>query len=470
MRLKETMNYGTEFALKTQIFNNRIVSNSFRETLLNVFPRIHERKHYWPLLAYLLFPTQIAEKKILLARNTLTEIFGYSSVPPYFNTERLLRGFAEAMHLEFTWSDYNKLEERARVVEKLVWPKRILIGLEFEREHLLWKEGRVFLISGKPFTRKKQYRFMNEERILALQFIARTKETQLVLDYMNNIPSSNLFASLIRRNGGKTLDVISNLKSDMVHQWNIFSSIYYNYTQVYKPVEKSVRIFPFRERIVSLQSEVRKVLTHGLLEADLKNAQFAIAATLWNIPSIKKFLKDGGNMWEYLYQLGTTDKDKLKTVLYSLMFGMHHVGTTAQLNEIGIRYKDFIALPLIKDLIQARNKEMNHIKMNGGATTCFGDFLPITENSSKTQEEQIRSVLAQCCQAMELKLLLPVVELAMENKGKHGFTIALWQHDGFTIHTHSRQQKQYWIDYITNKVNYTASSQDIMTQLIWEEL
>jgi hypothetical protein len=167
------------------------------------------------------------------------------------------------------------------------------------------------------------------------------------------------------------LDVINNLEVDNKHQWNIFASILDNYNQLYQPADKTVRIFPYGERIVSLKSEVRRALTHGLIEGDLKSAQLAIAANLWNVTSIKEFLTQGGSIWEYLYQLGSTNKDALKEVLYSLMFGMHHTGTAVQLTEIGISYQNFAGLPLIKDLIHARNREMRRIREEGGATTCL---------------------------------------------------------------------------------------------------
>ena len=462
------MNNGTKKLPKIQRIYRRTVSKIFRDTLLRAYPRIDEREHYWPLLTYLLFPTQVVQGKTLLARDTIADLFGYSSIPPSFNTGRMFKGFAEAIQ-EFTWSDYSKFEKRARVVQNLDWPKQIQEALEHEHKRLFWKEGRVYLITGKPFSQKKQYQFMRDERMQALQLASKTKETQMLLDYMNNV-SNHLFANLIKRNGGRTLDVILNLESDIAHQWNIFSSIIDDYNQLYQPADKTVRIFPFGERIVSLKSEVRKTLTHGLLEGDLKSAQFAIAGTLWNVPSVKKFLSEGGDMWKYLYQLGIPDKDKLKKILYSLMFGMHHVGTIAQLNEIGIRYKDFVGLPLIRDLLQARNKEMKRISDERGATTCFGQYLPITEVDPKLRNKQIRSILAQCCQAMELKLLLPVTELANENKGQHGFTIALWQHDGFTLHCHSSVRLEHWKWLIGFIVKNTAKANGIETQLQWQEI
>ena len=456
------MNNGTKNIPKTQRIYRRTVSKVFRDILVETFPRLNEREHYWPLLSYLLFPTQVKDGKILLARDTMAELFGYSSIPSYFNSGRMFRGFAEAVQ-KFTWSDFSKVESRARVVESLIWPKEINKALELERKKLFHEEGRVYLISGYPFSKKKQNEFMKQEKFEASALTANNKETQLLLAYMNSIPN-NLYAYLIKRNGGRALDAILNLDSDIGHQWSILSSIVDDYNQLYKPSQKTVRIFPFGERIVSLKSEIRRALTHGLIEADLKSSQFAIAATLWDIPSVKQFLSKGGSMWEYLYQLGSTDKDKLKKVLYSLMFGMHYRGIMAQLEAIGVSYEDFISLSLIHDLLKARNREINRIKQNNGATTCFGQFLSI-------KDHDVKSILAQCCQAMELKLLLPVIELAIENKDrKHGFTIALWQHDGFTLHTKSSQQRKYWIEFLSNTVLSTTKANGIITQLCWKEI
>jgi hypothetical protein len=310
---------------------------------------------------------------------------------------------------------------------------------------------------------------MKDERTLALQQPAKTKETKKLLDYMNNLPN-NTIAYLIKKNSGRTLDVINNLEVDNKHQWNIFASILDNYNQLYQPADKTVRIFPYGERIVSLKSEVRRALTHGLIEGDLKSAQLAIAANLWNVTSIKEFLTQGGSIWEYLYQLGSTNKDALKEVLYSLMFGMHHTGTAVQLTEIGISYQNFAGLPLIKDLIHARNREMRRIREEGGATTCFGQRISINNSDKEPINEQIRSILAQCCQSMELKILLPVIELANKNSGKHGFTVLLWQHDGFTLHCQSSANIEHWKWLISEEVNSSAKANGIITQLCWKEI
>ena len=462
MRFKITMNNGTRNISKTQRIYRRTVSKVFRDILTKTYPRLDEREHYWPLIGYLLFPTQVKDEKILLARDTMAELFGYSSIPSHFNSGRMFRGFSEAIQ-EFTWSDFSKLEGRARVVETLIWPNEIKKALELERKKLFQDEGRVYLINGQPFSKKKRNEFMKQKKSEASCLIAKTKETQLLLEYMNSV-HTNLYANLIRVNGGRTLDTILNLNSNVGRQWNIFSLIVDNYNQLYKPSENTVRIFPFGEHIASLMSEVRRALTHGLVEADLRSSQFAIAATLWNIPSVKHFLSQGGSMWEYLYQIGSKDKVSLKKILYSLMFGMHYKGIKAQLEAIGVRYEDFISLPLIHDLLKARNREMNRIKHNGGALTCFGQFLSI-------DDYDVKSILAQCCQAMELKLLFPIVELAIENRDrKHGFTIALWQHDGFTLHTKSSQQRKYWIEYLSNAVLSSAKANGIITQLCWKEI
>ena len=280
---------------------------------------------------------------------------------------------------------------------------------------------------------------------------------------MNSLPPT-LFTKLIRSNAKATIEAIKKLSTDSEHQWNIFSSVIDDPVQIYQPSDKTVRIFPVGERIVSLKSEIRRVFTKGMSEADLKSAQFSIAATLWDIPSVKEFLKNDGDMWEYLYQLGTTNKDALKKALYSLMFGMHYFGIMKQLEAIDIRYRDFIELPLIKDLVIARNKEMKRILKNGGAETCFGNFLKLEA------EQDEKSILAQCCQAMELKLLFPVIEIAMTRRGMKGFAIALWQHDGFTLHSHAAARSDYYKQLCSFLVDHQAYELGIITKLQWKDL
>ena len=71
-------------------------------------------------------------------------------------------------------------------------------------------------------------------------------------------------------------------------------------------------------------------------------------------------------------------------------------------------------------------------------------------------------MLAQISQSVEMKLLLPVIDLAMTTKD---FRVMLWQHDGFSVSFHSKGRKERWIRRIKQVVQEEADLRGIPTGL-----
>lgn len=441
--------------------SSRTVTKEFRELLLEQYPRLKETPQYWYLLSYLFYPREVDSGNILISRDIMVDLLGYSSVPSNFNTEAILLDFSETIQ-PIWWTKYIKTKHQARTLAKIAFPTEVSMAFTKELMNSWNRENRVYLISGKSFSEERQMRNIYTQLKSALKQTHKIKETKTLLDYMNRIPVL-LFKKIVIKNYDGALNTALKLNSDSEHQLKILSSILDNPVQLYKPGENTVRIFPIGEKIVSLKSEVRKELTKGLSEADLKSAQLAIAAYLWKIESVDKFLREGNSIWEYLYQLGTHDKDSLKDILYSLLFGMHHAGIKKQLEKINVRYKDFIELPLVKDIFTARNNEIKRINKEGGTKTCFGDYL-------STSKFEVKSILAQCCQSIELKILYPAVKIAMEHNNKNGFRILLWQHDGFTLYPRVSAKKEFWKEVLSFHVDSEAERLGIATKLQWADL
>jgi hypothetical protein len=72
------------------------------------------------------------------------------------------------------------------------------------------------------------------------------------------------------------------------------------------------------------------------------------------------------------------------------------------------------------------------------------------------------SVLAQLSQAMELYLLMPVLDLAYETDE---FGIVLWQHDGMNVAFKNQGRKDRWMRKIQTAVNRRAAELSIPTRL-----
>lgn len=211
---------------------------------------------------------------------------------------------------------------------------------------------------------------------------------------------------------------------------------------IYKPVDNSPRLFAIGQSICGLQRHVRKTLTKGWHEADLRNAQLAIVAERWNITKLKKFLLSGESFWTYLFrEMDWTpneyDKDFLKKVTYSLVFGALADPKGKCLSNIALLFgkeeKDlvkFLNVPLIKSILRKRSEQFRKIRKDKGAFDYFGNWIELSKDKGHTK----RSILAQVAQSVELGLLEPVIEWFIKNKGKkNGSLLLLWQHDGFSF-------------------------------------
>lgn len=430
-------------------------SELFRNALIAIDDNNLE---YRAFLLYLLFHARQEEttKNIIVDWKTISSVLG-KPVNNHrgFNVKQFLDAFSyDVAHLEY--SDTNPKLKQARTIITLQLPESILKAYDQELNSWYWDQPHVYTMSGKPVTANNQQKAMKEERNIILSLQTSNPLAQSLLVYLNSM-STRLFADLITKNSTKTLGEIMRLDDiRRVQQLRIFREILSDYIQLYQPTEKSVRLYPLGERIVSLKSEIRKTLTQGWYECDLQSSQFAIAAHLWNVPEVNEFLQTNRSIWEYLFDYIQTDKDTMKTTLYALIFGAGIKKLQSILGEIPVN--KFLSVPLIQSLFVARNREIKRIKKNGGATTCFGDFLSVKQFSE-------RSILAQLCQAMELKLLEPVIQMAIENTGSHGFKILLWQHDGFTWAPNDSVNMELWKERLTNAVEKQAKLLGITTVL-----
>ena len=94
---------------------------------------------------------------------------------------------------------------------------------------------------------------------------------------------------------------------------------------------------------------------------------------------------------------------------------------------------------------------MTQTEQAGGRQNIYGRWL-------STKEFGVPSILAQCAQAVEMRLLSPVIDLAERHGGKSGFSIMLWQHDGFAVVAHKREDTSHWVARLQGAVNEHGTS------------
>ncbi len=243
-----------------------------------------------------------------------------------------------------------------------------------------------------------------------------------------------------------------------------------------------------------LTKDLRKTLTRGWVEFDLTSCQLAIAAKMWEIEEIQEFLKSGESIWISLinyYGFDALDmkhnetarydliKEDLKDALYSLMYGMTRKNLIADLTEDLERFgiedggKTYMTHPLIKILYEARELRMKELNDCDTAETIFGKIIHIRGSKFSSgapddlRKEYIRSVIAQQAQAIELYLMLPVLDLAKTTKD---FIITIFQHDGCSINFTNKSKKKKWLNRIVASVQARADQLGILTGLEYVEL
>jgi hypothetical protein len=222
---------------------------------------------------------------------------------------------------------------------------------------------------------------------------------------------------------------------------------------IYGFSEKTVRLKALNPSLQTIDGDLRHLLTRDWIELDLSSAQLAIAGTDWGIPKVIEFLSNGNSIWEelasYLSLPADVVKPALKKGLYAAVYGAlvrnipGFILDRAEYDQIDIpedKAKKFTEHPLVRELLEARKDQLNRIRRNEGAKSCYGQWIDYEGIEKKKPE---RSILAQLNQAREMWLLEPVLSLAeKQNKAEQAWEVALLQHDGFSIRVHNGQEKQ----------------------------
>lgn len=448
---------------------SRTVSPIFRETIKNLCPQLGENPAYWNFFYILHFGMREKKTgKVLIPRELIALCEGnkFLTNDKNYTAKKFLLAFKYDVNPTLEWSDWSYIDNKCRVVDHIEWSSEILQAVANERNEVWKTSGRVYVSDGEAWNEYRQQRIREltyEETVRRMEF-AEVEIAKKLLAYMNSLPV--LTFSLLEKNMPHAKE-IAKQQTSRDHQLDLLRQIEDEYKPFYKPTEKSVRIFPFSENICSLQRNVRKALVRGWTDFDLKSAQLAIAAKLWNLPDVMEYLEERNSIWNDLYKtFGLTKeqypdaKDYFKEALYAVMYGATR-GTVAEiLSPLGKNaFYTFTSHYIIQITWNASREQLIQISRNGGMKDCFGRWLAVKKETS------CRSILAQASQAMELLLLSGVVELAIQEKYTKSFKITLWQHDGFSVQFRRKAQQTYWIKRIMEAVTDRAEELGVPTSL-----
>ncbi|NTU81115.1 MAG: hypothetical protein HGA45_17325 [Chloroflexales bacterium] len=244
---------------------------------------------------------------------------------------------------------------------------------------------------------------------------------------------------------------------------------------------KTRRIFPANAGLGMLPRAVSEVLIQDWCDFDLRYAQLAICARLWQVPEVLAFLEQGGQIWDALltylgWPLDAGHKKPVKTALYTITFGAHLPNlagmlarehpTHPALRAMGVDsfVTTLLQHPLIAALCRRRQVMLDDALTRGFIHDCYGAYIPVPEEADAMgrQRPNPRSVLAQEAQAMEFAIVEAVVKLAQTT---NEFAIVHWAHDGFTVSIRDARRRERWIQRIIECVNAQAEEYGVPTEL-----
>lgn len=455
------------------VLRRTVVSSQFRNSVINYLPGINESPAYWQLTAYLMFWTtkSAQEGKLMIGQEILASLENKFDqlVSGNYSAIAFLTAYRNDV-LSFAISDWSYSEGKARVVESIKWPDELEVLLQQELNKLPGeKEDPVFFISGEPRSERKIKALVELEKTQANSFIETATRNKELLMYLTELNSYRYTRAL--KNVRYALDVVKALPIESQgRELKILGRLFDNAQPLYKTTENSVRIFPMYDNLLALKREVRQALTQDWIECDLRSAQLAIVAKLWDLPLVSEFLAQQQSIWVHLAEkLGVELTPQLKKVLkhdflYPLCFGeskriLKQVVTDVFEKNMGIEnaFNRLFNLPIMQEIWKGRAKRTQKIYKEWGLREAFGDWLPMKKHDKRVAI----SLLAQEAQSYELSLLLPVIDLAKSSNDN--LAILAWQHDGFSAVC--KKNEEIWVPAMKQVVKNKAAELGINTVL-----
>ncbi len=460
-------------------FNPKIVSREFRDFVGETIPALGKHKPYWLLLQHLLFGRWYDKQTgyLLIPAGVLAAIEGLDQADSNYCGYRFLDEFSEqVLPLKIAQSRWGHgPADKCRAIVSSEIPEVVLQAAAKELKKR--SADQVWMGSGRKYLpRDAKAARLEEVKLIEATFdIAPSEQTKSLLTYMNSV-SANRFTAVVNRHMQAAKDHAATLK-DADNQLRILQSIEAQPVPVYSASPKTVRVFSSNESILSLHRSLRKILCQDWISADLKSAQLAIVAKLWDIPSINTYLTAcKGSIWKTIADecsIPYTEDTKaaIKKATYSIIFGMgskkHRELCAEELSEE--QYEAFLGQPMIVDLLKARRQQIRLIHSAKGARDAFGQWLELrhrAEPGFKFQLDNSRSIMACVAQSWELRLLMPCLQKAIDTQGERsGLCLLTWLHDGFCFVPARDDQREYWTGILANAVKEQAIAAGMLTEL-----
>lgn len=429
-----------------------LVSETFRDTVLGIYPKLQADWRYLAFLDLLVFGGFIEgghRPEVVVTHQAVLEALGMApnTSSKAFQSTKFINTFnKQVVGGKLRVGPYSYVHGKARtiMIDQLAHPFRTALQNEFQTFHTVPEPERVHFVSGKRWTKTTPSSLRDVHDAQAAKAPSTLPEAKRLLDYLNALPT-NVFASTITNPNSMTgaIAIATSLPNPVVRRSQL--ALLQKIASQPKPFygasskDKTVRIFSRNASVLQLRNDIKHALISNWSTFDLKSAQLAIVAKDWGINSLATLLGDPSkSVWT---ELATPlqgvpfsiAKPAIKTAMYSIAYGGSETGVRSELDRtlsdelpgVPVDVGPFFAQPIVRDLFLTRRAAL-HVVRKLGAPDCFGRQL-----TCKTPA-QARSVLAQLSQAQEMQLLLPALDLAEQRPDD--FRIMLWEHDGFSVH------------------------------------
>lgn len=482
------------------------VSKEFRDLVLESYPALKGGDRslkevdlatvYRRILEYVLFSTFADD-------DTGEQIF------PHDTMAEMARGYPKAYRLSASWwmrkfsqdvgiplnpTDYTYKKKKARCIRPEI-NQEILDATAQECQWASANKKRVWFVSGLPVTRTSA-RDAQKKHEAYLRDVSESTVGEghpaypivsFILEKQDHSRKGTLKKTL-NRNLPRVWDAIEQFPTDTPAQvgrknWctQLMRSLDLDLPMFYRGSGGTPRIHAAGSSINQLPRDLRKMALAGCYEFDLKSAQLAVVARIWDIPTLQTFLEGGGSIWKELSQAGGVDQDTYKPILkrtiYSIVFGMGWRNYRAQLikgvdnnqdHEPGVGVvaaRKILKHHLIVDLLAARTRVYHQAEQDRGAEDAWGNWRSTTYDLNEEGTRRvpdIPSVLAYVVQSYELRLMLPLMEVVRDTKQIY---LMSWLHDGVTLDLGNSTKAKRHIRSIEAAVIREADGLGIITKL-----
>ena len=348
------------------------------------------------------------------------------------------------------------------------------------------KSGFVFFLTGYHFD---QYNIRQQ----------RLQETSLHTDYIETLqlnPTQRKLYDYLNRSDGEVnirkmtanavaienaIIQIENPNSRKI-QRRILSSITGYPKVLYAPSkeDRTPRLSCVNDSFITLKREVRKAFSIGWTEVDLESSQFCIFSKEVNAPLSESLIASDHNVWEYFASTTNTKlitsikNDVFKPTMYGIVFGEGNKKRKARLKKNN--FLNLLENPIIKELLEYRSVYYKQIQELGYLYDAWGNKLELQERIELFKKHKlvgknpVASLVSSRIQSIEMSIIEPIYDIAIEKGDVYAFNIYGHQHDGLTISFNDKQRQEYVIRLMKEAVSDRAKQFGITIKLESKDL